>query len=156
MVRVYAVVIVVASGFLAGQAAPQIVPPGTPPPAEDPMMLRKPLHFPGRKEAMAMKLKQSQVILEGIALNNFDKIKAATDDLVTVCDYNEFLNAYKGEEYRFQMKTFRRSVESMAQKAKDKNMDGVAIAYQDMTQSCLKCHQAMRDNRFEIKAPLDR
>jgi cytochrome c556 len=103
-----------------------------------------------RKEAMDMKLKSSQAILAGIALNDFEKIRAAADELITVSNVNDFLNAYKGAEYQFHMQLFRRPVEMIATKAKDKNMDGVLVAYTDMTLSCLKCHNAMRDNKFEI------
>jgi len=108
--------------------------------------------LPTRKEAMDMKLKSAQAILAGIALNDFDKIQTAADELNTISNVNDFLNAYKGPEYQFHMQLFRRPVEMIAKKAKDKNMDGVLVAYTDMTLSCLKCHQAMRDNKFEVMA----
>jgi nitroimidazol reductase NimA-like FMN-containing flavoprotein (pyridoxamine 5'-phosphate oxidase superfamily) len=107
-------------------------------------------NLPTRKEAMDMKLKSSQAILAGIALNDFEKIQTAANELITVSNVNDFLNAYKGAEYQFHMQLFRRPVEMIVTKAKDKNMDGVLVAYTDMTLSCLKCHQAMRDNKFEI------
>ncbi len=108
------------------------------------------LKLPTRKEMMAMKLKSSQTILEGIALNDFDKIQTAATELLTVSRATDFLNAYKGTEYQFHTETFRRPAESIAKKAKEKNMDGVMVAYGDLTLSCLKCHQAMRDKKFEI------
>jgi hypothetical protein len=108
--------------------------------------------LPTRKEAMDMKLKSSQAILAGIALNDFDKIQTAADELITITNVNDFLNAYKGREYQFHMQLFRRPVEMIVKKAKDKNMDGVLVAYTDMTLSCVKCHDGMRDNKFEIAA----
>jgi nitroimidazol reductase NimA-like FMN-containing flavoprotein (pyridoxamine 5'-phosphate oxidase superfamily) len=126
---------------LPKQATPKVDPkPGEP-------NLR---NLPTRKEAMDMKLKSSQAILAGIALNDFEKIQTAANELITVSNVNDFLNAYKGAEYQFHMQLFRRPVEMIVTKAKDKNMDGVLVAYTDMTLSCLKCHQAMRDNKFEI------
>ncbi|CAN5239994.1 hypothetical protein BH11PLA2_BH11PLA2_09770 [soil metagenome] len=127
------------------------VPPDSPksefaPKAPEPNLLK----FPSRKEAMVMKLKSSQGILEGIALNDFDKIESAARELIAVSNYTDFLNAFKGPEYAFHVQIFRRPVETIARKAKDKNMDGVMMAYNDMTLSCLKCHQAMRDNKFEV------
>jgi cytochrome c556 len=106
--------------------------------------------LPTRREAMDMKLKSSQAILAGIALNDFDKIQTAADELVTITNVNDFLNAYKGAEYQFHMQIFRRPVEMISKKAKDKNMDGVLVAYTDMTLSCVKCHDGMRDRKFEI------
>jgi cytochrome c556 len=106
--------------------------------------------LPTRREAMDLKLKSSQAMLAGIALNDFDKIQTAADELVRISNVNDFLNAYKGAEYQFHMQLFRRPVEMIAKKAKDKNMDGVLVAYTDMTLSCVKCHDGMRDNKFEI------
>ena len=125
--------------------------PGPSKPAIDP----KPgdpnrLKLPTRKETMALKLKSSQTILEGIALNDYDKIYIAAMELVSVGRATDFLNAYKGMEYRFHTETFRRPANLIAKKAKDKNMDGVMVAYGDLTLSCLKCHQGMRDKSFEI------
>lgn len=117
---------------------------------------KQPLKLPTKKELMAAKLKESQVILEGIAMNDFDKITLASIELVRVTRANDFLNAHKGEEYRFQLNTFKRAAEAVGVKAKDKNMDGVLLAYNDLTLSCLKCHQAMRDRKFDARLnPLD-
>ena len=108
------------------------------------------IKLPTRKETMALKLKSTQTILEGIALNDFDKIQTASNELVGTSRAAEFLNAYKGAEYRFHIQTFRRPAEAIAKKAKERNIDGVMVAYNDLTLSCLKCHQAMRDKTFEI------
>ena len=35
----------------------------------------------------------------------------------------------------------------MIQKAKAKNIDGVTLAYVDMTFTCVKCHQNTREER---------
>jgi hypothetical protein len=134
------------------------LPPDRPPPTgpaldpkpEDPNRLK----LPTRKETMAMKLKGSQAILEGIALEDFDKIRDASKELVSVGNATDFLNAYKGAEYQFHTLTFRRSAEAISKKAKERNMDGVMVAYNELTLSCLKCHQAMRERKFEIN--LDR
>jgi cytochrome c556 len=144
--------VIFATTILVGIGRPAAAVPDEPPvkpKADDPKPnLRK---FPTRKEAMEMKLKSSQAILAGMALNDFDKIQAAADELITISNVNDFLNAYKGEEYQFHMQLFRRPVEMIAKKAKDKNMDGVLVAYTDMTLSCLKCHQAIRDKKFEVR-----
>ena len=123
------------------------------PPAANPADKGGP-KLPTKKEVMAAKLKQSQVVLEGIALNDFDKIGTAADELVRISRATDFLDAYKGEEYRFQITTFRRAAETIGLKAKDKNMDGVMVAYNDLTLSCLKCHQGMRDKKYDALRPL--
>jgi hypothetical protein len=35
----------------------------------------------------------------------------------------------------------------MAAKARDRNLDGATLAYLDLSMSCVKCHQAIRDRR---------
>jgi len=42
---------------------------------------------------------------------------------------------------------FRRNAASLVQKAKEKNLDGAALAYVDMTLTCVKCHKHMRETR---------
>lgn len=110
----------------------------------------KPLKLLTRKEAMDLKLKESQILLEGIALNDFRKIEKAAQSLIAVSNLTEFLNAYKGAEYQFHVRIFRQPAETIAKRAKEQNMDGVVLAYTELTMSCLKCHQAMRDKSFEI------
>lgn len=107
--------------------------------------------IPTRKELMDLKLKHSQDLLQGIALNNFDTIKSSSAELVRIANANAFLEAYRGPEYGFYTSSFRRITESLNSKAKDENIDGVMIAYNELTLSCLKCHQAMRDKKFDAK-----
>lgn len=118
--------------------------PDTPPP--QPNLLKLPTY----KEAMTMKLKSSQGILEGIALSDFAKIQTSAEAIISVSNVADFQKAFKGKEYAFHLELFRRPAETIIVKAKEKNIDGVMIAFNDLTQSCLKCHQAIRDNRFEI------
>lgn len=110
--------------------------------------------LPTKKEVMAAKLKLTQAVLEGIALNDFDKVEVAADDLTRLSRATAFLDAYKGEEYQFQVTTFKKAVAAIGTKAKDKNMDGVMVAYNDLTLSCVKCHQGMRDKKYDALAPL--
>jgi hypothetical protein len=149
MTRLFSFLAVLGWGILIAQATPW---KAEQPPAKDPMLLKRPLKLPTGKELMAMKLKQGQTILEGLTMNDFGKIRTVADDLQQICDANEFLNAYKGPEYKFHMQMFRRSVEAVAKKADDKNLDGVIVAYNDLTLSCLKCHQGIRDKMFEVMA----
>jgi hypothetical protein len=111
------------------------------------------LKLPTKKQLMQAKLKESQTILEGIAMNDPDKVSAAADELIRVTKATDFLNAYKGEEYLYQLKTFRRAAETVSKKARDKNTDGVMVAYNSLTITCLTCHQAMRDKQFDASLP---
>jgi hypothetical protein len=125
------------------------------PPKTDDKLPMKPgdAKIPTRKELMAAKLKHTQAILEGLTLNDMGKVSTASDELILVTRANDFLNAYKGDEYQYHLKTFRKASLAVGKKARDKNVDGVMVAYNDLTLSCLKCHQAMRDKEFDAALP---
>lgn len=110
--------------------------------------------FVTKEELMAAKLKGTQAVLEHVALNDFPKLVETAEDLAQIAKTVAFLNAYKGKEYEFHITTFRRAAETMGIKAKERNMDGVLVAFNDMTLTCLKCHQGIRDKKFETLLPL--
>jgi cytochrome c556 len=109
--------------------------------------------LPKGHELMAAKLKESQAVLAGIALGDYEAIEKATVALNRITQAAAFLNAGKSKEYEVQMTLFRRSVETVKLKAKDKNMDGVMLGYIDMQLSCMKCHQHTRDNKPDARLP---
>lgn len=109
--------------------------------------------LPKGHELMAAKLKESQAILGGIALGDFESIEKATVALNRITQAAAFLNAGKSKEYEVQMILFRRSVEKVSLKAKEKNLDGVMLGYLDMQLSCMKCHQHTRDNKPDARLP---
>lgn len=103
-----------------------------------------------KQELMAAKLKGSQALMQYIALNDFARLSETSEDLAQIARTIAFMNSYKGVEYEFHMTTFRRAVEMIGTKAKDRNMDGVLVAFNDMTLSCLKCHNGIRDKKFAL------
>ncbi len=111
----------------------------------------KPLKLMTRQEAMLLKLRSAQAILEGIALSDYAKIQAAADRMIQISNAADFINAYQGKEYLFHVELMRRPSEDISKKSKDKNIDGVMVAYNELTLSCLKCHQAMRDKKFNTQ-----
>ena len=132
--------------------------PGLPPADKDipkPKTEDRPLRVPLPKghELMAAKLKESQTLLEGVALGDFPKIEKASIALARISQAAEFLNAGKSKEYELQINLFRRSAETVTSKAKDKNMDGVVLAYFDMQMTCLKCHKHTRDDKPDARLP---
>jgi hypothetical protein len=105
------------------------------------------LQLPNRKKIMDDKLKYAQQVLTGLALNDRATIKAAADKLDSLSQIAEWLNADKTDEYQFQMTLFRRAAKRIARRAEEKNIDGVMLAYTELTQTCLRCHQIERDFR---------
>jgi cytochrome c556 len=98
-------------------------------------------------ELMQKKLKASQKVLEGVAKNDFDAIQANADALIDISNKTEF-NSIKSADYEMFSNQFRRTAEGLAKNAKDKNADGVALAYVDLTLVCVKCHKYVRERKM--------
>ncbi len=98
-------------------------------------------------QLMKKKLKYAQNILEGIALNDFDKIADNADELMNVSKQAEW-TVVKTPEYELFSNQFRKNVESMAKNAKAKNLDGATLDYMDLTMTCVKCHKYVRETRM--------
>ena len=97
-------------------------------------------------KVMAAKLKHSQKLLEGIALADFKKIESSAEELIDLTKTEEWL-MHKAPRYEMHTNEFRRAAETLIRKAKDKNIDGATLAFFDMTMSCVRCHQHVREVR---------
>jgi hypothetical protein len=98
------------------------------------------------RQIMADKLDASQKLLAAIALADFDKIGRQADRLSALANRAEWA-AFQTAKYKMHSNEFRRAAETISRKAKDKNIDGVTLAYMDMTMSCVRCHQHVREIR---------
>jgi hypothetical protein len=107
-----------------------------------------PAHGQGKQPSklMAAKLLHSQKVLEGIAVGDFKKIEQSAEELVELTKTEEWL-MQKVPRYEVFTNDFRRSTETLIRKAKDKNMDGTTLAFFEMTVSCVRCHQHVREIR---------
>jgi|SRR6516225_2493202 hypothetical protein len=96
---------------------------------------------------MRRKLQHAQKVLEGIALNDFDKIINHADELMQISKEVEW-QVMKTPRYEVQSNEFRRAVETLQDKAVQKNLDGAALGYVELTLSCVKCHKYVREVRM--------
>ena len=100
---------------------------------------------------MLEKLTSSKVLLEGIALADFHKISGSADKLIQLSKTAEWF-VFKTPRYELHSNEFRRAAENIVQKANDKNLDGVTLAYFDLTMACVRCHRYVREVR-DARAP---
>lgn len=117
----------------------------TPSRAED----KKPKEEPKQPTVMQRKLTHSQKVLEGLAVKDFGKIDAGADGLLE-CLKDVTWKINETEKYLTHMTDFRRRVEGVKKAAKDKNIDAAALAYVDMTLTCVRCHQYLREDRVRV------
>jgi len=97
-------------------------------------------------DLMQRKLAASQKVLEGIALNDFDKIGKEADELIAVSKQTEW-RVLKTPQFELHSNDFRRIADNLAKNAKEKNLDGAALSYVELTLTCVKCHKHVRETR---------
>ena len=98
-------------------------------------------------ELMHRKLKHAQKVLEGIALGDFDAITKHAEELIQISKAVEW-HVVKTPRYEVHSNEFRRAADSLIEKAKEKNLDGAALSYVDLTLTCVRCHKHVRDVRM--------
>jgi preprotein translocase subunit YajC len=105
-------------------------------------------------QLMINKLTNAQKLLEGIATGKFDKTEKHAAELIEISKTAEWL-AYKTPRYEQFSNEFRRAAETIIEKSKAKNIDGVTLAYFDLTMSCVRCHTYVREVR-DARGPAPR
>ena len=68
----------------------------------------KPKNAPVPNKLMAEKLKSAQTLLEGLAINDFDKITESAQELIRISKAAEFAAAFKTPMYGVHTNNFRR------------------------------------------------
>lgn len=92
---------------------------------------------------MRTKLAASQNVLEGLAVEDYNLVTTGAAGLLVVAGAAEFMVS-EDPEYVEQADDFRRIVNKLGVAAKEKRLDGVTLAYVDMTMSCVECHKHVR------------
>ena len=107
------------------------------------------------KTFMRAKLIHTQKVLEGLLAEDFDEIVKHSQkmSLLTQALGWQMLEA---TEYTQRSTEFRRSVDKLTEEAKKKNLDGVSLAYIDITIKCFQCHKYVRKMRHTYLDPLKR
>lgn len=98
---------------------------------------------------MQRKLIHGQRVLEGLALNDFAKIKAGADGMKE-CAQEASWRVLQTPKYELYSNDFVRHLEEMQTAAKNKNLEAASLAYVETTLTCIKCHQHVRDERVGL------
>jgi hypothetical protein len=96
---------------------------------------------------MRKKLEHSNKVLEGITTADYKMISKNAEDLIAISQEAEW-QVIKTPRYEVFSNDFRRSGEDLVKAAKEKNVDAAALAYVDLTLTCVKCHKHVRDERM--------
>ena len=90
--------------------------------------------------------KPCQLTLEGIAMEKFDIIERNAAALSRLSQTDAW-RAIETDEYRAFTAEFRRQTDALSRAAKRKNIDAAALAYVQMTLTCVNCHKHVRDKQ---------
>ena len=97
---------------------------------------------------MQMKLEKSKTILEGLTLENFDKIGQNARSLRLLSTESGW-NVIQTEEYATQSRDFQRTCDMIAEAAAEKDISRATLGYVAMTVRCVECHAYMRKYKAE-------
>ncbi|MCA9102221.1 MAG: hypothetical protein R3C10_08760 [Pirellulales bacterium] len=96
---------------------------------------------------MQVKLKMSQEVLAGLAMEDYDKIAKNSRD-ISLLTQAESWQVLQTPEYNQQSLEFRRAVDKITAAAREKDLDAATLAYLDMTLKCVNCHKYLRGVKF--------
>lgn len=102
--------------------------------ADAPMDLR---HF------MRKKLRASERILEGLAVEDFDLIKEGAKELNTMSSAERW-RVSNDVMYKQFSTDFRQVTSELVKAAESKNLDRAALKWVDATMACIDCHRFVR------------
>lgn len=97
---------------------------------------------------MQRKMTYSQDILRGLASADFKAIGDNARQMRTLSKVEGFVRS-RHASYRRQLQIFEGVCDEMIQNADENNLAGVTLAFNQMTVSCVNCHQAMRTQANE-------
>jgi hypothetical protein len=97
---------------------------------------------------MQMKLDRSKEILEGLALEDFERISKNARAL-RLLSLESGWNVLQTEEYSQQSQDFRRNTALIAEAGEEKDLGRATLGYVALTVRCVECHSYMRKARGE-------
>ena len=93
---------------------------------------------------MRKKLDYSQQILEGIAEADFERIATNAQAMRALGKVEGFVRG-RTPGYRSQLQIFQDATEQLIKHAEKDNVDGAALAFTQLTISCVNCHKHLRE-----------
>ena len=98
---------------------------------------------------MQVKLEDSKKVLEGLTTENFDLIVKNSQEMSLLSE-DALWQVLQTPEFVQRSADFRRITDRLTEVARKKNLDGAALAYVELTMSCIECHKYVRDQRSGV------
>lgn len=101
------------------------------------------------RSVMQLKLEYSKLVLEGLALEDYEKI-AKNSQALGLLSLESGWKIIQTEEYVKQSGEFRRTTNLMAEAARGKNLERAALGYVALTVRCIECHGYLRKQHPQL------
>lgn len=101
---------------------------------------------------MRKKLDYSREILAGLASEDFDQIARNAEAMQVMSRFEGYLRG-KMPGYRTQLQVFQSANEELIKQAQADSVEGAALAFTQLTISCVNCHKQLREGRPDQPAP---
>ena len=89
---------------------------------------------------MEKKMEYSQTILRGLATGDLEAVAAAAEQMRLLSKVEGFIRGKK-PGYRTQLQVFELANREIERQAKANNLEGAAMAFHQLTTSCVSCHR---------------
>ncbi len=93
---------------------------------------------------MKKKLEYAEKILEGLTEADFESISKNAKMMQQLNKIEEFVRG-RDESYEFHLKAFHYANRELIRQSAEEDIDGAALAYTQLTLSCVNCHTHLRD-----------
>lgn len=95
---------------------------------------------------MKKKLEYSENILAGLTSGDFDKVKENAKDMRALGTIEVFFRI-RSPGYRTQFLIFENANDELIAQAEKKNLEGVTLAFHQLTSNCVNCHKTLRETK---------
>lgn len=93
---------------------------------------------------MQKKLDYSKAVLESLTKGEFEQLADNAEQMRLLGKIEGFVRR-KNEDYRVQLQTFDVANQELVRQAKRRNAEGAALAFNQLTTSCVACHVLLRE-----------
>ena len=101
---------------------------------------------PDLGELMRQKLDHAQALLGAVVLGDHAQVERIAGELVLLSEASTW-SPLQTPQYLHHAADFREAARSLAEEARARDIDGVSLAYMEMTLSCVQCHKHVRGAR---------
>jgi hypothetical protein len=104
----------------------------------------------GKQVLMRDKLTHAKDTLEGLSVEDFDKVAKSAEMLRMISKAASWY-VFDSDEYLRMSKDFQEQASDLERHARAKNLDAATLDYVRISLTCVQCHKYMRENKGKKK-----